>query len=96
VNLQEVGFRVTGERGAYSSGFCPANDMAAAVNWTGSANAHVAGLTAVDDIRAVFLMMSGAVFADIDLANFRCPGFHAVTAKFGELGGSEVRHVSVR
>ena len=52
----------------------------------------MAGLTAVDDIRAVFPDDVGAVFADIDLANFRCPGFHAVL-QVGELGGSEVHHV---
>ncbi len=58
----------------------------------GLTNAHVAGLTTVDDISAVFPHKIGGVFVDINLADFRSPGFHAVL-QIRELRGRKVHHV---
>ena len=92
VNLQEIAFRMAGEgpRVFIRLFAFQGHGSGGEVHWF--ANAHVAGFAAVDDIGTVLPDDIGIVLADVDLADFRGQGLHAVL-QVGELRGREVHHV---
>ena len=92
VNFQKVGFRMAGEGPRIFIRLFAFQCHGSGGEFHRLANAHVAGLTAVDNIGTILSFEIGTVLVDIDLANFRRPGFHAVQ-QVHELRGRKVHHM---